>query len=141
MIDRILVICIGNVCRSPIAAAMLSAALPDKTVESAGTGALVDDPADPLAVQLMQERAIDLSSHRARQLDQSLLFKNDLLLVMDGEQRAWIEARWPHARGRVFRWGHWSGFDVADPYRRGEQAFRETLVQLDAGLRDWRNKL
>jgi protein-tyrosine phosphatase len=141
MIDRILVVCVGNVCRSPMAAAMLKAAFPDKKIESAGTGALVNEPADPLALRLMKEREIDLGMHRARQMDQSLLLTCDLLLVMEEPQREWIESRWPQARGRVYRWGHWSGFDVTDPHKRGEHAFRETLALLDQGLKEWKERL
>jgi protein-tyrosine phosphatase len=141
MIHHILVVCVGNVCRSPMAAAMLRAEFPEKKIESAGTHALVSEPADPLALRLMSERGIDLGLHRARQIDESLLLESELLLVMEERQRAWIESRWLQARGRVYRWGHWSGFDVADPYRRGERAFRETLRQLDDGMQDWKERL
>lgn len=141
MIRQILVVCVGNICRSPMAAAMLQAAFPHKAIGSAGIGALVDQPADPLALRLMQERGLDLGAHRGRQLEESLFLGCDLLLVMEQMHKRWIEAHWPQARGKVFRWGHWSDFDVPDPFRRDESVFRDSLVLLDRGLKDWEGNL
>lgn len=124
-----------------MAESLLQAALRDKTIASAGIGALVGEPADPLAISLLSERGLDLSAHRARQLNEALLHGHDLLLVMEAYHRDWIESRWPQARGRVYRWGHWSDFDVPDPYGRDERAFREVLALLDRGLEDWKGKL
>src|SRR5690606_25569525 len=93
------------------------------------------------AIALMRERGLDLDGHRGRQLDERLLRGSDLVLVMERGHQKWIEAQWPHAKGRVFRWGHWSDFDVPDPYRRGEKEFRETLVVIDKGLEDWKARL
>jgi protein-tyrosine phosphatase len=89
----------------------------------------------------MQERGLDLSAHRGRQLDEQLLHSNDLLLVMERDHQEWIESQWPQARGRVYRWGHWSNFEVPDPYRRDEAAFREALALLERGLDEWKERL
>lgn len=124
-----------------MAEAVLKSFYRDKTISSAGIGALLDEPAHSTAVALMQERGLDIRAHRARQLDEELLRDNDLLLVMEKGHQAWIEAQWPHARGRVFRWGHWSDFEVPDPYRRGEREFREALTLIDRGLEDWKERL
>lgn len=141
MFDRILVVCVGNICRSPMAEAVLRAHYPDKTVQSAGIDALAGEPAHPTAIALMRERGLDLDGHRGRQLDERLLRGSDLVLVMERGHQKWIEAQWPHAKGRVFRWGHWSDFDVPDPYRRGEKEFREALALIDKGLEDWKERL
>lgn len=141
MFNHILVVCVGNICRSPVAEALLKAQEPRRTVTSAGIGALVGEPADSTFFALLSERGIDLSDHRARQLDEALLHASDLVLVMEQEHRGWIEEHWPQVRGRVYRWGHWSGFDVPDPYRRGEQVCREVLQLIDRGLEEWRPKL
>jgi protein-tyrosine phosphatase len=60
---------------------------------------------------------------------------------MEQQHKTWIEDQWPQTRGRVFRWGHWSDFDVPDPYQREERAFREALALLDRGLSDWKGRL
>ena len=67
-ITHILVVCVGNICRSPMAEALLRDALtgPEEiTVKSAGLGALVGQAADKHAVELMKERGMDLIAHRA----------------------------------------------------------------------------
>ena len=69
MVRYLLVVCVGNICRSPMAAAMLKHQLgeqTDVTVGSAGLGALVGYPADDHAIALMQERGLDISDHRGR---------------------------------------------------------------------------
>jgi protein-tyrosine phosphatase len=72
MLNRILVVCIGNICRSPMAESLLAQRLsgrsPDIWVGSAGLAALVGRPADPIAQTLMQERGLAISDHRARQI-------------------------------------------------------------------------
>lgn len=112
-----------------------------RAVSSAGIGALVNEPADAMALQLMHERGLDLGAHRGRQLDEALLRSNDLILVMEKRHQEWIESQWPHARGRVYRWGHWSNFDVPDPYRKDDAAFREALALIDRGVAEWKEKL
>lgn len=124
-----------------MAEAVLRAQYPQKTVRSAGIDALEGEPAHPMAVALMRERGLDLGGHRGRQLHERLLRESDLVLVMEKGHQKWIEAQWPHARGRVFRWGHWSNFDVPDPYRRDEKEFWEALALIDRGLEDWKERL
>lgn len=142
MTRRILVVCVGNICRSPMAAALLESSLPDSfVVESAGIGALSGAPADPTAVELLAGKGLELDGHTGRQLDEQMLSEFDMILVMEQSHVRWIEDQWPHARGRVFRWGHWSDFDVPDPYRRGDQAFRDALQMIERGLADWQEKL
>jgi protein-tyrosine phosphatase len=85
---RILMVCTGNICRSPMAAFLLPAALPalireQVRVESAGTFALHGNPAEPLAVAAMARRRIDLSSHRARRLNREMVRQADLVLAME----------------------------------------------------------
>jgi protein-tyrosine phosphatase len=140
MFERILVVCIGNICRSPMAAALLerrlSARAPAPTVTSAGIAALVGRPADPIAVELLQERGLDLSGHRARQLTEELVMGVDLVIAMSQGQVRSVEAMAPRARGRVHRLGRWGDFDVPDPYRKSRAAFEDALACIDRGIDD-----
>ena len=106
----------------------------DAIVESAGTGALVGHPADPLAQELMTSKGLDLSRHRARQLTAEMIRSFDLLLVMDAQQQREVEAMDSSARGRVHRLGRMSGFDVPDPYRQGRGAFERALGLIESGV-------
>lgn len=139
--ERITVLCTGNICRSPMAAAVLLAGLQtrahDVEVVSAGIAALGGYPADPDAVRLMDERGLDIRPHRAIQFSGQHGLDSDLILVMTAEQQRHVEAHWPLLHGRVYRFGHWGNFDVDDPYQRGESAFRKTLKSIDTGVEPW----
>ncbi|MBF5042771.1 low molecular weight phosphotyrosine protein phosphatase [Aggregicoccus sp. 17bor-14] len=140
MFNRILLVCVGNICRSPMAAALAasrwSSLQPSLVVESAGVSALVGSPADPLAQELMLERGIDISDHRARQLTAQMAHDFELILVMEGGHQRAVESLAPSARGRVFPLGKWGRFDVPDPYRRPREAFVEALELIERGLVD-----
>ncbi len=140
MFSRILTVCIGNICRSPMAEALLKDRLAKRgvraTVESAGVGALVGHPADPQAVALMQERGLDITAHRGRQLTPDMIRAFELILVMEADQQRAVEGILPSARGRVHRIGRWGNFDVPDPYRKDREAFERALALIDRGLDD-----
>ena len=130
----ILFICIGNICRSPIAEGLLKHALPDKAVLSAGINALVGEPADPLSVQLMREHGIDIGAHRARSLAAWMLTDADVILTMDGEQKRFIEIKYPESKCKVFRLCEDSKCDIPDPYRQGLAAFRHSYNLISQGV-------
>ena len=82
-----LVVCVGNICRSPLGERALAARLDGVTVSSAGLGALVDSEADPDAARAAAELGISLDNHRARQWTGAIGAAHDLILVMEPEQR------------------------------------------------------
>ena len=89
----ILVVCTGNICRSPIAEGMLRDALSSRfgaqapTVSSAGTWGVEGSPPTPEAVSAAQERGIDIAAHRARRLALVPAVDADLVIAMAGEHR------------------------------------------------------
>lgn len=143
MFDKIIVICTGNICRSPIGEALLRERLAGKgTVISAGIGALSGHGADPMACELMLERGIDISRHRAQQATQPLLSSMDLILTMDQTHSDWINRNFPQLRGRVHKLLKWQqNRDVEDPYRLPRSAFEKACVDIDTGVSDWLRRL
>src|SRR5690242_16212066 len=124
--NNILVVCIGNVCRSPVAEFLFRRELGERDirVSSAGLGALVGRPIDENAAALLQDEGIDASEHRARQLDASMLRESDLVLVMERRQLNSVARLAPEASGKVFLFDKWhAGGDVPDPYRRSRSVF------------------
>lgn len=113
----------------------------ESRIRSAGLGALVGHPPDPKAIQLMMEKGIDISDHRARQLNQEIIRKSDLILVMELDQKNTIEEIEPTARGKVFRLGEWGGFDIPDPYQKEIHIFEKTLILIEQGVSQWIKKL
>ncbi|MDT4845222.1 Low molecular weight protein-tyrosine-phosphatase Ptp [compost metagenome] len=137
----VLVVCIGNICRSPMGEALIAAALPQIQVTSAGTGALVGHQADPIARKLMAERGIDIEAHRARQLTAQMCQQADLILAMDEAQRVHIGQRHPLTRGKLFRLGEVARVDIPDPYRMGRPAFEHALQLIADGAQAWAERI
>lgn len=141
MINRILILCVGNVCRSPMAEGLLKRVLPGCAVSSAGMGALVGQPADPHAIALMQQQGIDISAHRARQLESWMTVAADMVLVMDMEQKRHLELLYPMCLGKAFRLGEQGKYDIADPYRQGLDAFCESAALIQQGVAAWAERI
>jgi protein-tyrosine phosphatase len=110
-------------------------------VSSAGLGALVGQPPNPNACNLMLKKNIDISGYRARQLTGDMIRKADLVLVMESSHKNAIEEFEPCAKGKVFRLGHWGDFDIADPYRKDLSAFEASLALIERGVSEWLPKL
>ena len=93
---RILFVCTGNTCRSPLAEAIARRILGESgkdnvTVESAGTNAWDGAPATDAALLVGVERGLDLSGHRSRRLTAAMLAASDLVLVMSPEHIARVK--------------------------------------------------
>ena len=146
MFDQVLVVCVGNICRSPMGEALLARELHNAghdriQVSSAGLSALVGRPADIMAQALMRREGIDISAHRARQLTLDLISGADLILVMETEHRRAVEVMSPSARGKVYRLGEWRKADVPDPYQQSEEIFVHALTLVKHFVADWLPKL
>ena len=139
--NSILVVCEGNICRSPMAEAILASALPGHRVYSAGLGALIGKPADEIAVQLMHERGMDITPHRASQISRPMCLESDIVLVMEREQKQRLQQLYPEVCGRVFRLGEYENVDVPDPYRQPTRVFRSALSIIDDCVDQWLQRI
>ncbi|MDW2075384.1 low molecular weight phosphotyrosine protein phosphatase [Vibrio sp. 1863] len=146
MFNKILVVCVGNICRSPFGEHALKQRLPSKQVDSAGLGAeksgLVGKPADPMAVEVSDGLGMDLSGHQSQQLTSSLCAQYDLILVMEkGHIEALTEIA-PEARGKTMLFGEWIGKkDIPDPYRQSKEAFDYAYQLIEQSADAWAAKL
>ena len=134
---HILTVCVGNICRSPLAQVLLAREFPDKTIWSAGLGALVGNPADPLIVEVAHAHGLDLSAHRAQQVTGWMCQNAELILVMEQGHKTQLEQQYPLVRGKVFRLGEIGQFDIADPYRQPQAAFEAAYADIARGVADW----
>lgn len=140
-IKNILVVCIGNICRSPMAEYLLKNECPELEIHSAGIAALVDHPADEKANVCMQSLNIDMSKHSARKLNMTLIKEADLILVMSQNQLKHIEQTWPFAKGKTFRLGHWQAKNISDPYQHEQKVFDETCQLIQQCVADWKKHI
>lgn len=140
MFNNILIVCIGNICRSPTAEYLLKEKLGDsgKTIHSAGLGALVGKGIEPTAAALLVSHKIDGSAHKARQLEPKLIAEADLVLTMETGHIKGILAMAPEARGKTFLLGKWQGDkEIPDPYRKSEEMFKQIYKLIDEATASW----
>lgn len=139
-IANIMTVCVGNICRSPVAEAFLRRAFPERKVWSAGLAAVVGAPAEDTASELARLAGLDLTAHRAQQVQAWMCTQADLILVMESSHKAALEDRFPLARGKIRRLGEYGPngpFDIADPYRQPRAAFEAAHQSIEAGTSEW----
>ncbi len=142
---RILFVCLGNICRSPLAEAAFRKAAAeadlDVEVDSAGTADYhVGEAPDPRSIEEAERRGIDIRHYRGRQLQARDFHEFDFILGMDRSNMANIARVDPgDGKARVAMLldivpGH-EGREVADPWYGGPEGFSATWSEVDAGAR------
>jgi protein-tyrosine phosphatase len=140
---HVCLVCMGNICRSPMAEVVLRRTIAEHgldglvTVDSAGTGSWHEGgPMDDRAAAALAERGYDGSRHRARQFLGDWFARADLVLAMDNENlRALRRIAPAGADVRLFRSydpGAAEGAEVPDPYYGGTEGFVEVLRMVEA---------
>ncbi|MCS2150016.1 MULTISPECIES: low molecular weight protein-tyrosine-phosphatase Wzb [Scandinavium] len=142
MFNKILVVCVGNICRSPTGERLLKNYLPSLDVESAGLGALVGKGADDSAARVAAVHNISLDGHCARQISGKMCREYDLILTMEKRHIARLCEIAPEMRGKVMLFGHWDDErEIPDPYRKSRDAFEAVYHLLDQSARQWAQAL
>ena len=143
---RVAIVCLGNICRSPMADVVLTGKLVDAGLDrdvdvvSAGTGGWhVGDPMDRRAAALLTAHGYDASAHRVRQFERDWYDECDLVLAMDGDNLTDLTALGPHVEpGRLLMFRDFdprsSGEhdrDVPDPFYGGDEGFATVLAMVE----------
>ncbi len=102
---HILVVCHGNIIRSPFAAFLIAQALGEQasvSIASAGLEAMPGRPPHPTALRKAASRRIDLSAHSASRVESAVVARSDVIFVMDVPQLLMLRQRFPEARAKTF---------------------------------------
>ena len=140
---KVLFVCSGNICRSPMAAEYFraraaEAGLSHVVVDSAGTLGIVGAPASDEAIRVMRDIGIDLQHHRSKALTRQLLATTDLVVAMTGQHLDHLARHYPEGEDtrmvlRAFERGPRpaaGGPDLADPMGRPLAFYRELVPVL-----------
>ncbi len=142
MFDSILIVCVGNICRSPTAEILLRNSLPKKRIDSAGLSALVGKPADKNAIDVAERHHFSLLDHKAKQLTNRMCQEHDLILVMEKKHIEAVCRLAPEVRGKIMLFGHWlKGREIEDPYRKSPEAFEFVFNILEQAAHKWAQAL
>jgi len=144
LFKNILIVCIGNICRSPTAEHLLGAALSPCGIQvrSAGLAALRDHPLEPLAGQVLQEHGHVPLAHKARHLGAQAVSAAALSRVMEQRHIDGVLNLAPEARGKVFLLGKWQhDREITDPYRQGKPAFMQAYALIEQAAQAWAQRL
>ena len=143
MFEHVLVVCDGNICRSPTVAAMLREQRPDKAVSSAGLVGLEGHGMDATALEVAESHGMQGGDqHRARKLTGELCRLADLILVMEGRQRERIIQRFPEASGKTMLLTHWTGGrDIPDPFRQSREVHERIHPMIRDAVAAWAAKI
>ncbi len=138
----VLTVCVGNVCRSPVAAAALAREAPWLEVRSAGLAPMTGSDVDPLTLSAAEAAGLGVPRHRAQALDEDVVEGVDLVLVMEPFQIDAIAVARPDLRDRTLLFGLWLGNEaIADPRGRSLGVHARCVERILAAAASWRSRL
>ena len=134
---NILVICTANICRSPVAEALLRDRL-DKQgldswqVSSAGTWANYGQPASSYSVEVLAEQGLDIKNHNSRPVDDQLMEKADLVLCMEEGHMEGLRVEFRRHAAKIYTLSQMSGpsYSVHDPYGEPRPLYERMVAEL-----------
>ena len=140
----VLIVCSANICRSPMAEAILKKLISDRPdaeqwhVESAGTWAENGRPPAYLSRYVMEQMGMDISNHQSQPVSLRLLMNFDLILTMEMEHKTWLKTQYKEFSDRIYLLSEMVGdeADIPDPIGSELFEFQATALLLVRILTD-----
>ncbi|WP_306142052.1 low molecular weight protein-tyrosine-phosphatase [Roseibium sp. MMSF_3412] len=140
MTHKVLFVCLGNICRSPLAEGIFSGLVDDADltgdfqIESAGTGAWhIGNPPDPRSVDVAERHGIDISHQQARTVTLEDFDRFDVIVAMDRDNLAKLTAMSDAPRAEIRLLFNAPPMDVPDPYFGGPEGFEDVFQLIRSG--------
>lgn len=141
---KILFVCTGNTCRSPMAAALMNKIAKDNDMDvfadSAGLFALSGESASKNAVLAMQDYEIDISKHTSKPISDDLVLNSDLILTMTESHKALVAGLSPEKTFTICEYAGLGG-EISDPYGGDLEDYRSAAEQIYDCLTDIAEKI
>lgn len=130
---RLLFICTGNTCRSPMAETLARSIFgAGFLLSSAGLQAWEGQPASWQAIEVLKQKGLDLSRHQARRVNETLLQEADWIVPMTGAQEEYLQTCFPEFRPKIKKISSWMGKeeDIIDPFGQSVDHYRQCAEKL-----------
>ncbi|EKD92219.1 MAG: hypothetical protein ACD_29C00112G0004 [uncultured bacterium] len=146
MFNNILFICVGNICRSPLAEywareQLEKSGVNNIYVSSAGLQAMRLSPIAPESQAILTRFQIDASNHFAKQVEENHILKADIIFTMEAWQKKELSIAFPGSHGKIFCLGKWRDEEIIDPYRQGTEIFEQVFELIKNNWDVWQKKL
>ncbi|OGT39876.1 MAG: hypothetical protein A3E81_01785 [Gammaproteobacteria bacterium RIFCSPHIGHO2_12_FULL_36_30] len=146
MFKNILFVCVGNICRSPVAEYWARDQLIKKgfsgiQVASAGIHAMQSESIAPEMQIILNQFQIDASKHSAKQIDKNDVAHAEIIFTMETWQKEKLAFAFPSSRGKIFNLGKWSNEEIVDPYRKEQAIFENVFESIKKNWGLWQTKL
>jgi protein-tyrosine-phosphatase len=145
---HILIVCTANICRSPVATALLEdrlrqKGLKDWQVSSAGTWAMSPRQASRYSIEVMKRAGFDISHHRSRMVEEAHLADADLVLTMEDGHAEALRAEFPQHAQKIFMISEMVNqtYNIADPYGGPLVDYERMYVNLSKVIDEGLNRI
>lgn len=136
--NKILIVCTGNICRSPVAEKILKKKKPSLEVKSAGIHGLKGRTIEKNGIDLLKANGYIETDHVARKLNNKMILDADIILTMENFHVQNLIKTYPESSGKIMLLGKWiDDLQIFDPYRKSSEVFVQVFRQIEESCDAW----